>query len=1256
MAFVKANTLTTSEFAFGNRFLGQIVAAPTGRIDKVSVYLEPVSAGDPTVESTVLVILEAYAVDGNGFPTGPVLASDSKTLYDISLRGMTNFRLEADVPTSVGIVLRIEGGDADYHVTWRYVTASSGGEEQLLSTDGGGTWTANPTKKFAYVTFSQQPDAVDIDNQTAFIDAGRLRSFVDDTNAEFSLGELDRAAVTGDTVAVSFGDFVFTLVVDQSGSMTWNDRDGLRFDFLEDFVNDIESSLPLTSTATYNLIKFRGRRIGKMSIEIQGSDDTGSALSGVRLVRKAGSAPTTITDGVVVFDGLAEQFFDDGVGTPLVSGTVYHYKAFAYGTFGTSTLFSQGLGDFTAFTTPVDAPVGVAAFEVSAIPTNNLGVALEEDETDFGYRKVELSWINPAGFDYSTITVVRRNDRMPSSPTDGDVLLLNAPAATTSLTDTFSGLYEFINGLPYFYRIFTTNSIGIKCLVENAMSAIVFIPVAPRPWEQLEAPLNVPPGGFDVSAPPAPTVTVVESRNEISLSWSPASSDSKRYKLFYKETEFPVASDDTGRSYDGELLFDGTGTSYVHRFLANGEPHFYVLIALDGVENVSTPVKPLVSGKPPKPDAEATTFFAPEPVSGLTVEVVNSTTTLISWTNPEAPFAASGDFFFGDTVRVVATVEFLDSGNTENFVEFEFNEESRAVANFSEDDPVDANVAIDFARAPSSTSSSITSVVSVTPLIDLQNKISSANLSLSAALRLKNRATGAVLAEIKTTSVTVNLKHPFSIDIKNEPEQTVSRRTWVVTRDEGEACESGDYEIEDVSGVYTFSGDPFFALVEASFRNQPLGGPINVTMRLTDKETGELTKLVKIAEANAAEAVLQTTDIEDEVLDRSGEPSGDTAERSLIPLTLPPSNIPGDLILTATAEFNGYIRTTSLEIHYEPVLNVDLALNGYIPDNVDRTEQVAFVYMAPFTAIASEKVPVTDLTVTEWSIRPMCTGAKQRPLASEDNVPGVGIKAHTRGGVAKNIFWGPGDDVDTELNYEVKVAVQANGMKGVGYGMVTLLPPTAKGGNRIFLRHPTGFYKDTIYADGEQTSTWEVLARPEEEISGPESGNEFRNFVLDKNGLVPSLEDGKVVTMSVHMVVNAEGDVPERVAKALTVDNVRIKTNLTGDSGKARSASAKVVNGKATFEISVNTIVPKAKDVEERAEDLEYNLYYVDRQFDKIKNGVGIILSVYTNVEVNGRAIAFYGGGGHVVNDAPPAFIELVEPLHNIGDNSTESS
>jgi len=1252
MAFLKANILTTREEIFGSKWVGQIVPIPTGRIDKASLYLEPVIANIVLAQS-IMVIVEIYALDGLGKPTGTPIVSDNCSLSDITVRGFFNFRLSSAVPTMVGIVVRVDGGDASNHVSWRYVNTSAGSEEMLVSTDSGSSWTLRPDRKFSYQVFSSILGAVDSENQTATIQPGTAEQTNDHTNADWTNPSyepvLDRTTVNGDTVIVNFGDFVVTLVVDQSGSMTWNDNNGLRYTFLKQFIQDIDSSLPAGSSATYSLFKFRGRRIGKLSIGVQGSQSTGLHLDGVRVVRVNGSVPATSPyAGTVVFEGLAERYTDDTV----VYGSQYSYSAFPYAVLGSpaSPYYAEARTD-NGWVINGAAPYCVANFIAEVIKTDSTGTEILTTAIDLGYRRVDLSWQNPAGYTYNRIVIIRRDDRPAASTTDyidTEDVILDTSAITTSITDSYytATPYKFVNGFTYYYTIFTISSVGIKSFLLNAQNVLAEIPVAARPWEEIPPnpvawPVgSLPPAGWPVATVSPPIPTIEESNGEIRISWT---STAVHYRLYFNGTRFSLPLDDKG-TYDGTLLYEGSDTIFTHRSLPNGEPCFYTIVAYDRVLNASTPVQPLISLEPPRPSASATVFFPPDPVTNFSAETTNGSITL-TWKNPSG-VATGTSFYFGDVVNIVSNVEFIDQGTSESLVTYEFIELGREVQSTTE---VDANTAIVFAKVPSLNADAIIATVSVIPSLAVQNKMTSASITLKAVLRIKHKTTGEVLAQVSSEVITVVFQFPFSLTVKNDPQQMVSRRDWVTkTSDVPTACIEKEYNISGVPGVYAMSGNPFFAVLEATYRGASLGAPLDVNVSLLDPATGNPSALLVLPQTNTTTATLRLLEATDDIVDRSGNPNGQTQSTTTLPLTLPASNVSGTVRVQINGTFNNYTQTSFIDAYYEPTLNIDLNLLPYQPDDVDITEQSAFVYIAPFDAPDSQKVPVSDLTITNWSITKLCKDAPDRPLYSkEDGV--VGLKSFTRGGIAQKIFWGPGKDVTDEQDYEIKVTAQANGMTGVGYGILRLGQVQSLGANKLFLRKQHGFNTDSIFSDGSSLSVWEVLGNPDLDY-GPDisTGETFVNSVTANGGRVPpnGIEDGRIVTLDVAFQNNSDtGFSTDELTKIL--NSVRIITNLTGASGKARSAKAKMIPvsgvSKALFTISVNSRVPKSKESISESE-LQQNLYY-GIQFGKPSSGVYLVLTAYTTIEVNGHPASFIGGGGNLVSSAPPCFIELVEPL-----------
>lgn len=1244
MSFSETTILSTREPCFGDRRLGQIAPVPSGRIDKVSLYLEPYIS-DSTVADSVEVRVELYMVDSSRIPSGAPLASDSIALSDVKTRGFRNFRVETDTPSTVAIVLRTIGGTPDNHVAWRYTSTSSSGEELLISENDGATWAQDTGRKFAFIAYSKIDDVIDSDDQSVSILPGRARSQTDDSAAEWSLAELTRTAISGDTVIVSFGDFVVTLVVDQSGSMTWNDNSGLRFDFLKDYIDDMEASLPATSSASYAIVKFRSRQVGSLDIVLQ--TQTGSGfVEGVRIVRKTGSPPTSPSDGLVVFEGFATQYEDQG----LSSGTLYHY--------GISTFDSEGnFSDLRTLSaipqSPPASPIGVAALKLEEVITLS-------GDFDIGYREVQVSWVNPEGFGYDKVTIVRRTDRFPETEDDGVAVVFD-PRVTTSFTD-FDPLSvdpddHAVTGLTYYYRIFSEDTAtGLRTLTANCRTASVSITPVDRVWERAEAPFDVPPPGFDDTPPGAPSISATEGDGQVLLSWSAADVDTRRFKVYFKEDEFPRQEtlENGFADFDGELIFDGDGSSFLHKDLDNAQPHFYVIVALDQVGNQSAE-----TGLIARPESGSTATIAPPSPSNFAGEVVNASRVLLTW-SLDVVQASSVEAFFGDAVRVTAALSFQDADPRVTSANLEFVEDGRTVFIFDStgagtadgEGTVDEDAVLLFDQAPVTDTSSLSADVVMTPFTNLLNPISSAELSVHASVNVRQRSTNDVITEIISNQAKITFKNPFDLRIINDPPQTVPVRTFNLACDE---LDRPQYDTSTADGVFARSGESFSMLIEARFRDEPLDDDIDIAIRILDAETGDPSRIVLPEMDDDGVAVFRTSEQSDEVLDRTGEPTGETEDRNLTEITIPPQDIPGEFVLEATASFEGFSRTVFAPFQFVSSLNIDLKTRPFFPDGTNIAEQEAFVYFGPFDASDEDKTPVPDDTVVNWELTKIAGGGPpSRPFFDRENVPGSGVKSLVNGGVARNVFFGPGTDIepprgvvtctDGEL-YSVRVTASALGMEGEAFGLVELFPFAPTDLKRIFLRlaqdQVDEFGNDVvttdlaaigIFADGTQEAAYEVVARPEEDTeTGIRSGTFFRDSVVSSGGIVPSLKDGTVVNISVTQIGNTGSP-----------DDVIITSDLNPNGARAR-AKATVINGKAEFSLKANLRITGT--VKERPLSSEVSNQFYNTESLLWEDSPSVFaVQVYTTLEINGKP-AIFGGGGGSITDVPPAYVSFFEPL-----------
>lgn len=165
--------------------------------------------------------------------------------------------------------------------------------------------------------------------------------------------------------------------------------------------------------------------------------------AGTLVVRKAGSAPTSKTDGVVVVDSKTRDAYKTTgfKDTGLTNDTEYFYGIFPY---TTGNMYTY---DYTDSITPV-----------AIYPSAATGVTAEA-----GNAQVKVTFTKPSDASYARI--VYKKGSAPSSPTDG--------TSTNNVTSPFT-ITGLTNDSLYYAKVFTYNAKGRY----TASSAVSFTPKA----------------------------------------------------------------------------------------------------------------------------------------------------------------------------------------------------------------------------------------------------------------------------------------------------------------------------------------------------------------------------------------------------------------------------------------------------------------------------------------------------------------------------------------------------------------------------------------------------------------------------------------------------------------------------------------------------------------------------------------------------------------------------------------------------------
>ncbi|MBK5239843.1 hypothetical protein [Clostridium sp.] len=164
-------------------------------------------------------------------------------------------------------------------------------------------------------------------------------------------------------------------------------------------------------------------RSGDSQIILSWINPTDPDFVGVKILRKEGSYPTSITDGILVYTGANTAYTD----TTVINGTTYYYRVFPYDQSGNYN--TTGTGQ-----------------EVTATPQLVLAGAISNFTATSGNSQIVLSWINPTDEVFIGVKILRQTSTYPTSVTDGTVVYAGA---NTTYTDN-----TVVNGTTYYYRAF----------------------------------------------------------------------------------------------------------------------------------------------------------------------------------------------------------------------------------------------------------------------------------------------------------------------------------------------------------------------------------------------------------------------------------------------------------------------------------------------------------------------------------------------------------------------------------------------------------------------------------------------------------------------------------------------------------------------------------------------------------------------------------------------------------------------------------
>lgn len=263
---------------------------------------------------------------------------------------------------------------------------------------------------------------------------------------------------------------------------------------------------------------------GYRQVRVSWTNSTVPEYVATRIMKKEGSPSNSTTDGVLIYEGNGTYCVDSN----LANGITYYYTAYLR---DTSQYYEEGT---SLSVTLSPAPVN----QFTAMPKGT---------------SVILSWNNPRQEDYLATLVVRRGDRYPDSPTDGEVVYwYNGNSCEDK---------NKVLGQTYYYAAYAHDTQNI---------------FAPSAKDQITLGDTIPPDSVTV-------LSVLPGDQKVNLAWTPPDD------IDYVSTLI-CRRDDRYSFYpgDGDVAYWYNGTQYTDQPLVNGKTYYYTFYAQDKNMNFSS--------------------------------------------------------------------------------------------------------------------------------------------------------------------------------------------------------------------------------------------------------------------------------------------------------------------------------------------------------------------------------------------------------------------------------------------------------------------------------------------------------------------------------------------------------------------------------------------------------------------------------------------------------------------------------------------
>jgi hypothetical protein len=714
---------------------------------------------------------------------------------------------------------------------------------------------------------------------------------------------------------------------------------------------------------------------------------------------------------------------------------------------------------------------------------------------DNGDRNVLLNFTIPDDYDFAggAVRIVVNKKRPPFHEEDGDAVY-DVPASPGNYTINVYNEYDLT--YTYYYRIFSRNALGNWSDIEDSALVQVVIPDVPR-QEAITDPFDSTLGtGGGNEGPghghtPAPAITVARSGNEKTyLKWDVlAHPETHRIRVYADavtttgDITYPFVYKG---NIQGRLIFDGLPEDFdfVHRNLVNGQVHYYAVVTIDKYTRFSDLSLARIAAEPGDYLSDSGIPLH-EPLN-VRYRITDHDRVMISW---DSPFTVnnSAQGYFDDQVFFYAG--FLDYTGIPVKI----------------DHPEDLNIQTKISNAVVRSIEDgfglggDPSTISTLPKVTFH--VNPGGMILG-TLRLTNHPILSIVDEIsfdlnityavgsqfsyQMPSTTVTLRNPLSLELLN--------------RDQSYAppdC-SGSPPVKR-DGGYVRRSLPFVIRSQFAFKGTPIpAAKVSVVIYdatdqdLSDDNCSALPNLTRISQVIQLVTDNITNQRQDtEVLDSEGNPTGTVISRTYADLPVTAPQLPAKAVAFVMVTYGGFVTVRKMNLWFLNTLRIKLSAFAPTPNGFDVREEFANVWLIdpdhPNDSSKNRIVP--DGTLVQWEIKQTDvdgTGESpsKRPFYSLDNVPLKGIWSRTHDGTARNVYFGPAQNIVADEFYNITASVAFDGLSNSDTEQLIFQAPQegSYGGNvdpkapRFLMEFPET--ENLVWSDGEDYAKLTISRNP----------------------------------------------------------------------------------------------------------------------------------------------------------------------------------